>query len=181
MKDITDVVKNISEIYDSDVAFTVLKDFERVLDDLDVYVYDNWEDGEIVFGPKISRHWVTCAFMWEKDNMPDPMGGKRLLDYDCKVTYKKDKIIRPRKIRKPDDIRPGTKKGKLDTLPIWVVEIMMPKKLIADIYGGYKAMQDYEVDTGTEATITPDTQTADIGAEATADVAGDTGAELETV
>ena len=54
MKDITDVVKNISEIYDSDVAFTVLKDFERVLDDLDVYVYDNWEDGEIVSGPKIS-------------------------------------------------------------------------------------------------------------------------------
>ena len=38
MKDITDVVKNISEIYDSDVAFTVLKDFERVLDDLDIYV-----------------------------------------------------------------------------------------------------------------------------------------------
>ena len=73
------------------------------------------------------------------------MGGKRLLDYDCKVTYKKDKIIRPRKIRKPDDIRPGTKKGKLDTLPIWVVEIMMPKKLIADIYGGMKAMTDYEL------------------------------------
>ena len=65
MKDIADVVKNIAEIYDSDVAFTVLKDFERVLDDLDVYVYDNWEDGEIVSGPKISRHWVTCAFMWE--------------------------------------------------------------------------------------------------------------------
>jgi hypothetical protein len=180
MKDITDVVKNISEIYDSDVAFTVLKDFERVLDDLDVYVYDNWDDGEIVSGPKISRHWVTCSFMWEADNMPDPMGGKRLLDYDCKVTYKKDKIIKPRKIRKPDDIRPGTKKGKLDTLPIWVVEIMMPKKLIADIYGGYKAMQDYEADTGTESAITPDTQTADVGAEATADVA-DAGADLGTV
>ena len=95
MKDITDVVKNISEIYDSDVAFTVLKDFERVLDDLDIYVYDNWSEGEIVHGPKISRHWVTCAFMWPVDEMPDPMGGKRLLDYDCKVTYKKDKIIRP--------------------------------------------------------------------------------------
>ena len=32
------------------------------------------------------------------------MGGKRLLDYDCKVTYKKDKLIKPRKIREPDDI-----------------------------------------------------------------------------
>ena len=181
MRDISDVVKNIAEIYDSDVAFTVLKDFERVLDDLDVYVYDNWEEGEIVSGPKISRHWVTCAFMWEADNMPDPMGGKRLLDYDCRVTYKKDKMIRPRKIRKPDDIRPGTKKGKLDTLPIWVVEIMMPKKLIADIYGGYKAMTDYEIDTGTESNITPETQEADLGAEATADVAPQGGEELATV
>tara|TARA_R110000796_G_scaffold16566_1_gene51620 strand:- start:1016 stop:1579 length:564 start_codon:yes stop_codon:yes gene_type:complete len=178
MKDITDVVKNISEIYDSDVAFTVLKDFERVLDDLDVYVYDNWDQGEVVFGPKISRHWVTCAFMWPADEMPDPMGGKRLLDYDCKVTYKKDKIIKARRIRKPDDIRPGTKKGKLDTLPIWVVEIMMPKKLIADIYGGMKAMVDYEVDAGSVPTIPEETQDADLGAEATADVGGE---ELETV
>jgi hypothetical protein len=112
------------------------------------------------------------------DEMPDPMGGKRLLDYDCKVTYKKDKIIKPRKIRKPDDIRPGTKKGKLDTLPIWVVEIMMPKKLIADIYGGMKAMQDYEIDAGSEPTVPAETQEADVGAEATADVGGQ---ELATV
>ena len=169
MRDITDVVKNISEIYDSDVAFTVLKDFERVLDDLDVYVYENWDQGELVHGPRISRHWVTCAFMWEIDQMPDPMGGKRLLDYDCKVTYKRDKIIRPRKIRKPDDIRPGTKKGKLDTLPIWVVEIMMPKKLIADIYGGYQAQNEILVDPAVEAPSVPaETQTAEVGAEATA-------------
>ena len=169
MKDVLDIIKNIQTVYESDMAFTVLKDFERVLDDLDVYVYENWADGELVSGPNISRHWVTCAFMWEKDNMPDPSGGKRLLDYDCKVTYKKDKIIKPRKIRKPDDIRPGTKKGKLDTSDIWVVEIMMPKKLIADIYGGYKAMNDYAVEPATQPDIPAETQTAETGAEASAD------------
>lgn len=171
MKDVLDIVKNISEIYESDKAFTVLKDFERVLDDLDLYVYANWEDGELVSGPKISRHWVTCSFMWPKDKMPDPMGGKRLLDYDCKVTYGRDKIIKPRKIRKPDDIRPMTKKGKLDTSPIWVVEIMMPKKLIADIYSGYKALNDYETDVGTAPSVPApaETQEAEVGADATAD------------
>ncbi len=148
MKDVLDIVKNLENIYSSDVAFTVLKDFERVLDDLDIYVYANWGEGELVAGPKISRHWVTCSFMWPEKEMPDPMGGKRLLDYDCKVTYKKDSVIKPRKIRKPDDVRPMTKKGKLDSHPIWIVEIMMPKKLIADIYGGYKAMNDYELDVG---------------------------------
>ena len=169
MKDILDVIKNIQSIYESDMAFTVLKDFERVLDDLDIYVYENWADGELVSGPNISRHWVTCSFMWDRDKMPDPSGGKRLLDYDCRVTYKKDLIIKPRKIRKPDDIRPGTKKGKLDTHPIWVVEIMMPKKLIADIYGGYKAMNDFTVDPAVVPSVPAEQQPAETGADATAE------------
>ena len=44
MHDIYDVIKNISNIYDSNTAFEVLKDFERVLDQLDLYVYDNWKE-----------------------------------------------------------------------------------------------------------------------------------------
>jgi hypothetical protein len=74
--------------------------------------------------------------MWPLKQMPDPMGGKRLLDYDCKVTYKKDQLIYPRKIVEPDDVRPGTKKGKLDTMPIWIVEITMPINLMKNIYDG---------------------------------------------
>ena len=137
MQDVLDIIKNVESIYDSNTSFNVLKDFERVLDELDIYVYKNWKDGEIAEGPKIERHWVTCSFFWDAENMPDPMGGKRLLDYDCKVKYKKSHIVEPRKIEKQDDIRPGTKKGKLDRRPIWIVEIQMPKKLIADIYTGY--------------------------------------------
>ena len=48
MKDVLEVIKNIQNIYESDMAFPVPKDFERVLDDLDLYVYDNWIDGELV-------------------------------------------------------------------------------------------------------------------------------------
>ena len=127
MQDVMDIVKNVEGIYESDTAFSVLKDFERVLDELDLYVYENWEDGELASGPNIEKHWVSCEFMWPKDKMPDPMGGKRLLDYDCKVSYKKSSLLKPRKIRKPDDIRPGSKKGKLDREPIWLVNITMPK------------------------------------------------------
>ena len=146
MYDVYDLVKNVESIYESNTAFTVLKDFERVCDELDLYVYKNWEDGEICEGPNIDRHWVTCSFMWSRDQMPDPMGGKRLVDYDCKVSYKKDFIIKPRKIRKPDDLRPGTKKGKLDRHPIWIVQIEMPKKLIADVFQGYSEQQGFNVE-----------------------------------
>lgn len=147
-----DIVKNVEGIYESDTAFSVLKDFERVLDELDLYVYDNWEDGELASGPKIEKHWVSCEFMWPKDKMPDPMGGKRLLDYDCKVSYKKSSLLKPRKIRKPDDIRPGSKKGKLDRLPIWLVNITMPKDLILNIYSGYKEQLDFVKEPATAST-----------------------------
>jgi hypothetical protein len=165
MHDILDIVKNIEGIYDSNTSFQVLKDFERVLDELDIYVYKNWEDGELAEGPKIDRHWVTCCFMWPKDKMPDPMGGKRLLDYDCKVAYKKSSLVQPRKIRKPDDIRPGTKKGKLDRMPIWIVEIQMPKKLISDIYSGYREMLDVNVEPAVDQSQELESQPADTTAD----------------
>lgn len=165
MEDIYDLVKNVERVYDSDTAFQVLKDFERVLDELDLYVYKNWKDGELLDGPRIDRHWVTCKFMWARQDMPDPMGGKRLLDYDCKVSYKKDHIIRPRKIKDPDDVRLGTRKGKLDRHPIWIVEIQMPKKLIADIYSGYMEMQDYNEQPAVEKNAQETPQPADVAAD----------------
>jgi len=98
MQDTVDIIKTIQNVYENDPVFSVLKDYERVLDELGLYVYDNWEDGELVEGPIIGRHFVQCSFMYPRDKMPDPMGGKRLLDYDCKVTFKKDHVIEPRKI-----------------------------------------------------------------------------------
>lgn len=140
--DTLDVIKNLNSIYESDRAFAILKDFERVLDEMGIYVYENWEEGELVEGPIIKRHWVGCSFMWPKNNMPDPEGAKRLLDYDCKIRYKDTHIVRAREIKKPDDIRPGTRKGKLDKIPVWVVDIRMPKQLIVDVYGGSVGYDD---------------------------------------
>lgn len=145
MYDILDVIKNIESITEHTTSFEILKDFERVLDELDIYLYNNWEDGELAMGPKIERHWVTCGFMWDRKQMPEITGAKKLVDYDCKVKYKKTHIIVPRTIKDPGDIRPGTKKGKLDRKPVWIVEIRMPKRLITTIWQGNKKIIDDEV------------------------------------
>jgi hypothetical protein len=68
-----------------------------------------------------------------------------LLDFGCKVFFKKDIIVQTRKIKTPDDIRPGTKKGKLDQKAIWEVEIKMPKKLMFDINKGYRQLDKNKV------------------------------------
>jgi hypothetical protein len=144
MHDILDVIRNIDDLYENNTSLAVLKDFERVIDELDIYVYKNWEDGELAYGPQVDRHWITAGFMWPKDRMPDPVGAKRLLDLGCKVKYEKSHIVEPRKIKSPDDFRPGTKKGKLDRNPIWIVEIQMPKKIAFDMYRGYMSKMKSE-------------------------------------
>ena len=146
MHDVLDIIRNVQSLYAVGPTLTILKDFERVLDELDVYVFANWEDGELLSGPVDSRHFVTCSFMWPADKMPDPSGGKRLLDRGCKVTYAKDELLKPREIKSPEDYRPGTTKGKIDGHDIWVVEIKMPKELI----GNFKHGKD-EIDSQDES------------------------------
>ena len=146
MHDVLDIIRNVQSLYAVGPTLTILKDFERVLDELDVYVFANWEEGELLSGPVDSRHFVTCSFMWPADKMPDPSGGKRLLDRGCKVTYQKDELLKPREIKSPEDYRPGTTKGKIDGHDIWIVEIRMPKELI----GNFKHGKD-EIDSQDES------------------------------
>ena len=136
MHDVLDIIKNVQSLYAVGPTLGILKDFERVIDELDVYVFQNWADGELLSGPIDSRHFVTCAFMWPADKMPDPAGGQRLLDKGCKVTYKKDELLKPRQIKGPEDYRPGTTKGKIDAHDRWGVEIKMPKELIGNFKHG---------------------------------------------
>jgi hypothetical protein len=146
MADIKDIIQNIETIYSSNNSLKLLKDFERVIDELDTYVYENWIDGEVVAGPKESRYFVECTFMWPKDKMPEPKGGLRLLEYGCKVDIGESMIAKVRKIKTPDDIRPGTRKGKIDHEEIWMVKISMPKKLMHDITRGYTEMDRNKIE-----------------------------------
>jgi hypothetical protein len=83
------VAENIRDIYMSEGSLLSLLDFERVLDELDLYAFKNWAIGELVQGPEIGKYRVGCIFMWPEKLMPDPRGAKRLLPFDCEVRYKK--------------------------------------------------------------------------------------------
>jgi hypothetical protein len=145
MASIKDVIANIEQIYGSNNSLNLLKDFERVIDELDLYVFENWMDGELAAGPKEDRYFVECTFMWPRDKMPEPAGGKRLLEYGCKVGYAETAMARVRKIESPEDIRPGTRKGKIDYDQIWMVKIKMPKRLMKNIDRGYQNLDRNKV------------------------------------
>ena len=170
MRDIADVIDNLQTLTVNDSSFRVLKDFERVLDELDLYVFKNWEDGELIEGPNVSRYMVTCKFMWPREEMPDPKAGARLLDYGCHVKFQKDNILVPRKVYEPGDFRPGTKKVKIDAHPIWIVEDSMPKKLMQDIYQGY-ADKDNQAIADMMRYDQPESLTAEAAAQDTGEAA----------
>lgn len=146
MAQLKDIISNIETVYSSNNSLNILKDFERVLDELDLYVFDNWFDGELVSGPHESRYFVDCTFMWPKDKMPDPRAGLRLLEYGCEVKVSENVLRSVRKIKTPDDIRPGTRKGKIDSKEIWLIKIIMPKKLMSDINRGYRNLDANKVE-----------------------------------
>ena len=145
-EDYWQVSENIRDIYMSEGSLTTLLDFERVLDEVDIYAFRNWELGELVAGPDIGKYRVTCTFMWPERLMPDPRGGRRLLPFDCEVSYMKKDIKIPVKITDPSDYRSGTKKAKLITRQVWLVEIVMPKALMNDIRTGSIEMEDQDID-----------------------------------
>lgn len=140
---ISDVIK---DIYMSEGSMGLLLDFERVLDDLDIYAYRNWYYGELVDGPDIGRYRVSCVFMWPYDLMPDPRAARRLSSLDCEVKYKQTKIQIPRKIKDPGDYQPGTRLPKMVEKPVWLVEITMPKALMNDIKTGSLELETQNID-----------------------------------
>ena len=140
------VAENIRDIYLSEGSLLTLLDFERVLDELDLYAFKNWQIGELVSGPEIGKYRVTCIFMWPEKLMPDPRGARRLLPFDCVVKYKKTNMKVPTKIEDPSDYRPGTHKARLVEKKIWLVEISMPKALMSDIRTGSIELEDEEID-----------------------------------
>jgi len=130
-----DVINTLDSAFTSENTLNTLMEFERVLDQMDMYAYENWLRGEVVQGPEVRRYWVTVTLMWPYKLMPDPDAAERLINRGCKVAYSKDVYINPRKILSHEDVEiddKGKTRAKLEKTPVWLVTIDMPRHLIGD-------------------------------------------------
>ena len=144
--DYVSIVDTVKGIYTSDGSMNTLLDFERVLDEADIYAYRNWDLGELVQGPIIKRYTVQCTFMWPYKLMPDPRGIKRLTTIGCDVQYAKSEIEVPIEIENYDDYIPGTRYPKSKKRKIWFVSITIPKDLMDDIKEGSIDLAEQSID-----------------------------------
>lgn len=113
----------------------ILIKVEDFFDSLDLYVFKNWLDGEIVDGPVVSRYWVNITLQYDYKDMPDPKGGMRLLTRGCKVYFWKAKKEEARDIETQSDYRDDGRHSKpiMEQKEIWLVEIHIPRRFINDI------------------------------------------------
>lgn len=144
--DFVSIISTVKGIMTSDGSMSILLDFERVLDEIDVYAFKNWELGELVQGPELGRYSVTCTFMWPYKLMPDPHAVKRLLAIGCKVDYAKGKVKVPIEVKNYDDFIQGTNYPKSSDREVWFVRIEVPLELMDDIKEGSIDLADQSID-----------------------------------
>jgi len=141
VKMLNDQIKKISE---TNTLLDMLMEFERFLDDQDIYAYKNWHTGEILEGPIFDRHYVSIKLVYDKKQMPDPAGAERLIGKECLVKYRKSEVESPVKVRSFDDViteigEDGMPRHRRKTVkkPVWVVEIKIPRRLVDEFDNDY--------------------------------------------
>ena len=109
----------------------MLIEFERTLDNVEIFAYRNWMLGEIVDGPHISRYWFKVTLMFPYKMMPDPNAGLRLTKLGVRMGFRKGTFHKPVKVHGPADwADPETKRAKMAEHKVWLVDIDMPLKFI---------------------------------------------------
>lgn len=144
--DFVSIIDTIKGVYMSDGAMSTLLDYERVMDEADVYAFKNWIIGELVQGPVIGRYNAKCVFMWPYKLMPDPRGALRLTNIGCEVKFAKSSIRVPVEVEDYEDFVPGTRYPKMTKKSIWFVEITIPFQLMDDIKEGSIDLADQSID-----------------------------------
>lgn len=144
--DFVSIVSTVKGVFSSDGSISTLLDFERVLDEADLYAFKNWDLGELVQGPDVGKYTVKCTFMWPYKLMPDPSGAKRLAKIGCNIAFAKSKIKVPIEVTNYDDFVQGTRYPKGVEKKVWFVEIEIPKSLMNEIKEGSIDLADQTID-----------------------------------
>ena len=161
----------LGTIFKSKTLLTILLEIEGMLDKLDMYVFENWIEGEVIDGPNVSKYWIDITLMYKKEQMPDPDAITRLTEHNIKVFYKKDVLEQPKTITKPEDLEtdledpnsPGYNKrrAKTETIPIWLVKLEIPRQFIDEYYSEQVYVDGLEIDIDDKLEMDIDDEQAD--------------------
>lgn len=140
---------DLEKLRESPNLLDILIQMEDVLDQMDVYVFDNWLKGEVVEGPVVRRYWLDMTLLYPYKEMPDPQGALRLLKHGVRVDYEKAKRsdknkLEPMKGADSDNDKEPSKKEAESMF--WLVKVSVPRRLVVQIGTAQNDFYDDEVD-----------------------------------
>jgi hypothetical protein len=139
---------DFDKIQESPHLLDILVQMEDVLDSLDIYVFKNWIEGEIVDGPKLRRYWFDFTLRYPKDKMPDPKGAMRLVKHGVRVSYDEATIEEPAEPMGEGvhaDFEP-TGEDEEQKPTHWEVTISIPRRLLSDMNSAELDLYDEDVE-----------------------------------
>ena len=131
MTDLDSIKTTLVNISKGESLLDTLLEFERTLDNAEIFAYKNWILGELVEGPNIGRYWYKTVWMYPYAMMPDPNAGLRLTKLGARVSFKKGVFNKPVKVKGPEDwADPESKRAKMAHHEVWLVTVELPIKYI---------------------------------------------------
>ena len=129
------IIDNLRDIEGNGTLLDILLEFEKMLEEQGMYGYENWKEGEVAAGPKLSRYWLNVTLMYPYKKMPNPRAMARLENIGCDVKFTKSVLNVPRTVKKQEDLDTN-KKPKIDATDIWLIDIWMPRKFVDEALTG---------------------------------------------
>ncbi len=138
-------------LHDSPHLLEILVQIEDVLDRLDIYVFPNWIEGEVVDGPRVRRYWLDITLRYPYQKMPDPRAALRLLKHGIRVDFRKAKIGEDDLTESADEIADAAEDAEADNTgandnKVWLITISVPRRLVTQLAGEEMDFYDDEVD-----------------------------------
>lgn len=130
------IYKNTKNVNDDYGKLDAAMEVAAFMEQIGAFAFDNWIDGELVFGPQIEKYYVTIKIMFPNKMPPNPAVFERLTNLECMVELEEDTYKRVALV-KDDSERPieyTAEQGfhkKVFEHRVWIVTIRVPQRYLA--------------------------------------------------
>lgn len=125
--------KLIQELYKNDDFFEILINIDDFFDILNLYVFPNWLEAEVV-DVDFLKYFTSITLKTPYEKMPHPKGAQLLLKYDCQVKYRETYEYVPRDVKVLSDTyldkRTGERKPKAEKKKVWIIDLLIPNRYL---------------------------------------------------
>lgn len=130
------IYKNTKNVNDDYSKLDAAMEVAAFLEQVGAFAFDNWVDGELVFGPLIEKFHVTVRIMFPKKLSPNPAVFERLTNLECMVEFEEDTYKRVALIKDDnvDAIEYGSNNGfskKTFEHKVWIVTLRVPQRYLS--------------------------------------------------